>query len=60
MTVRHIILANQSLYNHRDIKKSIEQINNIYHTLYDIFERSAFENIPPNEIAEKIARDRLQ
>ena len=48
------------LYNHRDIKKSIEQINNIYHTLYDIFERSAFENIPPNEIAEKIARDRLQ
>lgn len=48
------------LYTHRDIKKSIEQINNIYHTLYDILERSVFENVPPNEIAEKIARERLR
>jgi leucine dehydrogenase len=48
------------LYGHGDLKKSMEQINNIYHTVYDIFERSAHENRAPNEIAEKIAKDRLR
>ncbi len=47
------------LYNHRDLNKSYEQINTIYHTVYDIFERAAVENLPPNVIAERIARDRL-
>ncbi|MBV9575168.1 MAG: amino acid dehydrogenase, partial [Gammaproteobacteria bacterium] len=47
------------IYDHGDLKKSTEQINNIYHTVYDIFERSAHENKATNEIAEKIARDRL-
>lgn len=48
------------IYDHGDYKKSIEQINNIYHTVYDIFERSTHENRATNEIAEKIARDRLK
>lgn len=48
------------LYDHGDMVKSLEQINNIYNTVYDIFERSAHENCATNEIAEKIARDRLK
>lgn len=47
------------IYDHGDMKKSLEQINGIYNTVYDIFERSVQENQATNEIAEKIARDRL-
>lgn len=47
------------IYDHGDMPKSLEQIKNIYHTVYDIFERSARENLPTNIIAEKIARERL-
>lgn len=47
-------------YDRGDMQKSLEQINNIYHTVYDIFERSAQENIAANEIALRIARERLQ
>lgn len=48
------------IYDHGNMQKSLEQINNIYHTVYDIFERSAHENRATNEIAEKIARERLK
>lgn len=48
------------IYDHGDFAKSVEQINNIYHTAYDIYERSQHENIATNEIAEKIAKDRLK
>lgn len=48
------------IYDHGDMKKCLEQINNIYNTVYDIYERSKFENRATNEIAEKIARDRLK
>lgn len=48
------------IYDHGDIKRYMEQINNIYHTAYDIFERSLHENKATNEIAEKIACDRLR
>lgn len=48
------------MYGHGDINKSLEQINNIYHTAYDIYERSAAENIPTNKIAERIAKERLK
>lgn len=48
------------IYAHGDLKKSENQINNIYHTVYDIFERSIHENRATNEIAENIARDRLR
>lgn len=48
------------LYDHGDMNKSLEQINNIYHTVYDIYERSARDNRATNQIAEMIARDRLK
>lgn len=48
------------LYDHGDMKRSLEQINNIYHTVYDIFERSTHENRSTNDIAENIAKDRLR
>lgn len=48
------------IYDHGDLKKSMEQINNIYHTVFDIFERSAHEDAATNEIALRIARDRLR
>jgi leucine dehydrogenase len=47
-------------YAHGDMKKSLEQINNIYNTVYDIYERSTHENIATNKIAEMIARERLR
>jgi leucine dehydrogenase len=47
------------IYDHGDLDKSMEQINNIYHTVYDIYERSARENRATNAIAEQIARERL-
>lgn len=48
------------IYDHGDMEKSLQQINNIYHTVYDIFERSKHENRATNEIAENIAKDRLR
>jgi leucine dehydrogenase len=48
------------LYDHGNIQRSLEQINNIYHTVYDIYQRAQHENCPTNKIAEKIARDRLK
>jgi len=47
------------LYSHGDINKATEQIKNIYHTVREIFERSAHENRATNEIAEIIAKERL-
>ncbi len=46
-------------YAHGDLQKSTEQISNIYHTVYDIYERAKSENRATNEIAEQIARKRL-
>lgn len=48
------------IYDHGNLSKSTEQIKNIYNTVFDIFERSKHENRATNEIAEKIARDRLK
>jgi len=48
-----------ALYDHGDMKKSEQQINGIYDTLLEIFERAAKENHSTNEIAEKIALQRL-
>ncbi len=48
------------IYDHGNMEKSLEQINNIYHTVYDIYERAKQENCATNTIAERIARDRLK
>lgn len=47
-------------YAHGDMQKSLAQINNIYDTVYDIYERSKQENLATNKIAENIARERLR
>ena len=47
------------IYDQGDLSQSIKQINDIYHTVYDIFEKSKHENIATNKIAENIARERL-
>lgn len=47
------------IYDKGDMQKSLEQINNIYNTVYEIYERSASENRATNEIAEQIAREKL-
>jgi leucine dehydrogenase len=47
-------------YDRGDIKQSLQQINNIYDTVYEIFARSEQEDCATNDIAEKIACDRLR
>jgi leucine dehydrogenase len=47
------------MYSHGDYTQSNKQINDIYNTVYDIFETAARENQPTNYIAERIARERL-
>ena len=47
------------IYDHGNQQEATQQIKNIYDTVYDIFERSQQEHKPTNEIAEKIARERL-
>ena len=49
-----------TIYDHGDIKKSLEKIDSIYDQVYEIFERAQEENCSTNEIAEKIALDRLK
>ena len=49
-----------SIYDQDDTKGAIEQVDNIYKTLTKIFERSKQENLSTNEIAEKIALERLR
>jgi leucine dehydrogenase len=48
------------IYDHGNLEKSTKQIKNIYHTAYDIFERSQRENVATNLIAERIAIERLK
>lgn len=48
------------IYDHGTIERSREQISKIYDTVTDIFERAERENLPTNEIAEKLARERLK
>lgn len=48
------------IYDRGDMQQSLNQINHIYDTAYSIFEESARQNKATNEIAEKIARDRLK
>lgn len=49
-----------AIYDHGDSEKAMTQIRHIYDTVYDIFERSLRENRATSEIAESIARERLE
>jgi len=46
-------------YAHGDMKNSVDQIDHIYNTVYDIYERSQHEDVATNVIAERIAKERL-
>lgn len=48
------------LYDRGNLERSVEQIKDIYNTVYAIYELSAQENRATNQIAERIARDRLR
>ena len=48
------------IYNHGNSAQALMQINHIYNLVYDIFTRSIRENRSTNEIARKIARERLR
>lgn len=48
------------MYGHGTLAQSLKQIEDIYDTVYDIYERAKTENRATNEIAEKIARERLK
>ena len=48
-----------TLYDHGDVKKTEEQVNQIYYNLLNIFETAAKENRSANELAEKLALERL-
>lgn len=47
------------IYDHGTIQQSIAKINDIYDTVLEIFQRSVSENRSTEEIAMKIARERL-
>lgn len=48
-----------SIYDHADFQKAMQQVSDIYYTVTEIFERAKKENRPTNEIAEKIALEKL-
>lgn len=48
------------VYGKGSKQQYLDQINEIYDTVYGIYERSAAENIATNLIAEQIARDKLK
>ncbi len=48
------------LYGKGTVQESIKQIDKIYQSVYEIYERSIAENTATNLIAEQIARDRLK
>lgn len=48
-----------AVYDHADLERAKEQVGDIYFTLMEIFERSKTENKASNEIAERMALERL-
>ncbi len=48
------------IYDHGTLSRSIAQIEGIYDTVYEIFERGKRENLANNTIAEMMARERLK
>lgn len=48
-----------AVYDHSDIKQANQQVEDIYNTLMEIFEKSKAENVATNQIAEQLAVSRL-
>ncbi|SRR5579883_101859 len=49
-----------AVYDHADQNQAFKQVEDIYFNIMQIFERSARENLPTNEIAEMMAIERLR
>lgn len=47
-------------YTYRDPSMADAKIDNIYHNMLHLFERAARENLPTQQMAEKIATEKLQ
>ena len=47
------------VYDHGDMQRSLKQINGIYQTATDIFERASAKNCGTHEIAQQLALERL-
>lgn len=54
------LIQASALYVHGDINKAHEQINNIYLTLLEIFERAKMEGKPTTDITKQLALERLK
>ncbi|MDX1900447.1 MAG: Glu/Leu/Phe/Val dehydrogenase dimerization domain-containing protein [Gammaproteobacteria bacterium] len=48
-----------AIYDYADVKHATQQVDNIYQTMIEIFERAKSENAATNTVAEQIARERL-
>lgn len=48
------------IYDHGTLEKSIARIDDIYHTVTDIFERAKREDCSTSDIAERLAREKLK
>jgi len=48
-----------SIYDHDDVKRAFVEVEDIYDTIMEVFERAATENKMTNIIAEEIAKERL-
>ncbi len=46
-------------YAHGNMQQTLTKINNLYQMVYDVFERSASENLDTHTVAVKIAEERL-
>lgn len=49
-----------AMYDHDDFNKASKQVNDIYHTMMDIFTRANNKNISTAAIAEQIALEKLK
>lgn len=47
------------IYDHAKIEESNKQISNLYHILMEIFARADKENLSTNQVAEKIAKEKM-
>lgn len=49
-----------AIYDHADMNQALKQVGDIYHTMTNIFDISARENMATNRVAERLALEKLQ
>jgi len=53
------LIYSAAVYDHADVPRAKNQVENIYQTLTDIFQKSAEDNLNTHEVAMRLARERL-